>query len=321
MSKRAGFCLICGSDRPCGEGARCKTLSKSDYRKEYARLWHAVHPGYQRDYVARKDAGLPTNREIKREKRRFEYAERAAAWSRMREIQSVTREEERMIQESREGLRKLEAEVEAQRAIAKAETVQATQQLKIQEALERAERTRQKRLEIEAKREAAKAEYDRLVASRNAGGPPKTSPAKLAQVKVWRTLHPERVRKIRNRSYEKHREETSIRAALYQTAHPEVHAEKCARRRSLINAPAADREEVKAYYRFVKDAPRLRCYWCKSVVPKGDRTVDHIIPLAKDGQHSVPNLCCACLSCNSSKSAKDPIEFAGQAELNFASGS
>jgi 5-methylcytosine-specific restriction endonuclease McrA len=51
------------------------------------------------------------------------------------------------------------------------------------------------------------------------------------------------------------------------------------------------------------------CHWC-GVRCARNYHVDHIIPLAKGGAHELTNLCIACPSCNLSKAAKDPIEFA-----------
>lgn len=58
----------------------------------------------------------------------------------------------------------------------------------------------------------------------------------------------------------------------------------------------------------IRDAAKGRCHYCGC---KSARlTFDHIIPLAKGGTHSADNLVMACGPCNSSKSDRDPIEFA-----------
>lgn len=52
----------------------------------------------------------------------------------------------------------------------------------------------------------------------------------------------------------------------------------------------------------------LVCRWCK--MGCADRYhIDHIIPLARGGQHVVANLCIACPSCNLRKNAKLPEEW------------
>lgn len=57
----------------------------------------------------------------------------------------------------------------------------------------------------------------------------------------------------------------------------------------------------------IRNAAKGRCHYCRQLKPL---TFDHVIPLSKGGSHSAGNLVMACGSCNSSKGAKDPIEFA-----------
>lgn len=49
-------------------------------------------------------------------------------------------------------------------------------------------------------------------------------------------------------------------------------------------------------------ARSLRCHWCKRPF-NGQRhaTHDHVIPLAKGGENTLENSCCACAECNSRK--------------------
>jgi len=56
----------------------------------------------------------------------------------------------------------------------------------------------------------------------------------------------------------------------------------------------------------IKDLKSKPCYLC-GVSP--GTTVDHIIPLAKGGRHSIGNLLGACTPCNSSKHDKCLIEY------------
>lgn len=56
-----------------------------------------------------------------------------------------------------------------------------------------------------------------------------------------------------------------------------------------------------------------KCYWCDTVInTKNSKSyhLDHYIPLAKGGENSIQNIVLSCPSCNLSKGAKDPIEFA-----------
>jgi len=46
------------------------------------------------------------------------------------------------------------------------------------------------------------------------------------------------------------------------------------------------------------------CYWCNVRFGIRSLTVDHIIPISKNGKHSAENICPSCRHCNSSKNDK-----------------
>src|SRR4051794_14742919 len=107
---------------------------------------------------------------------------------------------------------------------------------------------------------------------------------------------------------------------------PEAKAKKAAytrlanhrRRARLAGATVGtDQVAVADFERSMRAAARVRCYYCNRLVPKGKRTLDHIVPLARGGAHDVTNLCVACHHCNVTKSAKLPDEFNGQHVLPF----
>ena len=52
-----------------------------------------------------------------------------------------------------------------------------------------------------------------------------------------------------------------------------------------------------------------KCYWCEKKIGKLYH-IDHVIPLASGGLHTISNLVVSCRQCNLSKNAKDPILFA-----------
>jgi len=84
---------------------------------------------------------------------------------------------------------------------------------------------------------------------------------------------------------------------------------KCARRRALIRGVTCDEaEQIKAFYHQAQVQPRLRCFYCGRFVRKADRHVDHIVPLAKGGLHTLDNLAVACAKCNLKKHAKRPVQ-------------
>jgi 5-methylcytosine-specific restriction endonuclease McrA len=96
--------------------------------------------------------------------------------------------------------------------------------------------------------------------------------------------------------------------------HPEqAHANSrkgCALRRARLAAVAiGDQEKIDAVYARALDPKPIRCYLCGEWVPVGERHVDHVWPLAQDGQHASCNLVIMHASCNLKKGAKAPTDF------------
>lgn len=58
-------------------------------------------------------------------------------------------------------------------------------------------------------------------------------------------------------------------------------------------------------------AQKNRCYWCECSLESGHH-IDHIWPLSKGGSNGPENICLACPTCNLTKNAKTPLEFAGR---------
>jgi 5-methylcytosine-specific restriction endonuclease McrA len=61
----------------------------------------------------------------------------------------------------------------------------------------------------------------------------------------------------------------------------------------------------------IGDAQKWKCVVCRCDI-KSEFSVDHITALAKGGKHESSNIQLLCRSCNSRKSAKDPIKFMQQ---------
>ena len=53
-----------------------------------------------------------------------------------------------------------------------------------------------------------------------------------------------------------------------------------------------------------------RCYWCCALLTNKPYHIDHLIPRAKGGSNDISNLRLSCVSCNLSKSATLPMDFA-----------
>lgn len=119
-------------------------------------------------------------------------------------------------------------------------------------------------------------------------------------------------RRKQRRYFAAHREEVCRRAREYKAAHKEVSREQCARRRAAkrgASISVGDKEAIKRIYDRAANGTRVRCYLCGKIIPKGQRHVDHVIPLSKGGLHAASNLDIACARCNLKKWAKLPEEI------------
>lgn len=152
--------------------------------------------------------------------------------------------------------------------------------------------------------------------------PEKSRAARLLGKKRYRQKHPDRVRKQWTDWSAKNREHVARKSREWVAKNRDkrkatsiAHSGK--RRATIRLSPAPENKLITSFCEQVKVARSIRCRWCRKPVPKNQREIDHIIPLAKGGAHTLSNLCCACSKCNRRKSAKMPEEFTGQGELRF----
>jgi 5-methylcytosine-specific restriction endonuclease McrA len=95
-----------------------------------------------------------------------------------------------------------------------------------------------------------------------------------------------------------HRRETH---KAWMKKHPEFRAAYGVRRRAMkVQADVGDKRVIPLIKAWRKK-PSFVCYYCKIRFPRKKLHIDHIIPLSKDGKHTVENLCKSCESCNCSK--------------------
>lgn len=167
------------------------------------------------------------------------------------------------------------------------------------------------------------------------------------QSKLWRKANPDKAREMAARSHKKHRKKRIERASKYRKDHPELirtqqrkyvqnnkakvleskrkwnlahpdlakayHlANQRLREARKKKVTVGNREEIKRFYIYVHTSPYIECTYCKKPVPKEKRQVDHIIPISRNGEHSLPNLAPSCATCNSKKFNKTAEEFAAQ---------
>ena len=109
---------------------------------------------------------------------------------------------------------------------------------------------------------------------------------------------------------EDHKEEIRIAKAAYRQTHSSEFASRNAERKAKIRgSTVGDRAQIKEIYRRAKEDPKVRCYLCNKLIPLGERHVDHILPLSKEGPTRPSNLAIACSHCNLSKGSKHPNEI------------
>lgn len=121
-----------------------------------------------------------------------------------------------------------------------------------------------------------------------------------ASVRRWQSGNPEKVRaclerwNLANPEYQKD----------WHAANPEKARAKKQRRRASVKTSTANAPTAKQ----LKALLALPCYYC------GDPSahIDHYIPLARGGTHTLDNLRAACAPCNFSKGAKLPSEWKGR---------
>jgi 5-methylcytosine-specific restriction endonuclease McrA len=123
-------------------------------------------------------------------------------------------------------------------------------------------------------------------------------------MQVARARRPERVKAAKDRDYRRNR--TSRLAAIkrWRERNPErVYAlaiKGSAKRRSRLDNVIVER--IDRLVVFERD--RWICGLCLLKVERADASIDHIIPIAKGGDHTYKNVQLAHLKCNLSKGAR-----------------
>jgi 5-methylcytosine-specific restriction endonuclease McrA len=97
-------------------------------------------------------------------------------------------------------------------------------------------------------------------------------------------------------------EQASASSRKYRINNPQISVARAAARRSRLEANGI----FKITKREILALRNQTCFYCK--MNQGN-TVDHVIPLARGGTHSIGNLVSACQPCNSSKGIKTITEW------------
>lgn len=156
---------------------------------------------------------------------------------------------------------------------------------------------------------------ERAAASRRAWKAANIEKVKMLS-KKWHKEHPGSQAAYRAA----HRKEGAARALAWRKANPDRHralTKKWAAknphkiramlvRRKLVKRGASigDTNLIAEWEKKWKRLRTIICYWCRTEVPTKGCQTDHIIPISKNGPHTISNLCVACWPCNNSKNAK-----------------
>lgn len=139
-------------------------------------------------------------------------------------------------------------------------------------------------------------------------------PARAASAKVWREhnkeqinarrirykqANPEAVRESQRQSYQRNKASRLAKAKTYRKLHPEV-KQICEARRYARKKGARGNFGVRQW-RAICAAYDHICLACKTQKPL---TVDHVVPISKDGFDCVCNIQPLCLQCNVKKNAR-----------------
>ena len=142
------------------------------------------------------------------------------------------------------------------------------------------------------------------------------------RTKEWRHDNQNRVREYKKEVYWANPEKARAEKRVSRLRHAlNYNARTSAWKKANPNKVRASTENRRAKKRqasgshSASDVKRIlirqgkRCVYCKASLDAGYH-VDHIVPLAKGGRNGPDNLQCLCPTCNMSKGAKMPEEFA-----------
>jgi len=119
-------------------------------------------------------------------------------------------------------------------------------------------------------------------------------------MKLWAEKHRDHRAKYGKAYRLENADKVKASQKTYALANPDKMADKWARRRALklsVTVENVSRAEV-----YKRD--RGRCHLCGKKVPKRRWHMDHIIPLARGGEHSYANVSVSCPTCNMRKGVK-----------------
>lgn len=122
----------------------------------------------------------------------------------------------------------------------------------------------------------------------------------FARQKAYWLANPERERARQRASYKRHKAEQCAQVKAYRLTERgklSVWLRRTRRRLLIKDMPTATCDELAK----IKARQKGRCFYCHR---RAELTLDHVIPLSKNGSSTAENLVFACKSCNSSKGGR-----------------
>jgi len=107
-----------------------------------------------------------------------------------------------------------------------------------------------------------------------------------------------RWRAVKKARYAKEKHKVLDANKKWAKENPETKLEIAQRRRARRLNATISPEKISAWMTRVKSKEFARCYYCRERFRTTKIHFDHIVPLAKGGQHSLGNICVSCASCN-----------------------
>ncbi len=143
----------------------------------------------------------------------------------------------------------------------------------------------------------------------------------LANTKAWREANPDKVKQYREKPEVREQERAAAldwkrrnpervkaTSAAWRVNNPEKARIKDQRRRAKkLDAVCGTPINKEGIDRLLSDQKGL-CAYCKRELD-GNYHIDHFVPLAQDGAHSLENILLSCPTCNLQKGAKSPLSF------------
>lgn len=139
--------------------------------------------------------------------------------------------------------------------------------------------------------------------------------ATYEQAIAWRLKNPERYLEHQARYRAKNKERRNFQSREWNKSNPVKVRKACSewskRNRDQCNARYHKRRAILKLVTFEDCRKKISllsrekfCRWCCTPLSDSNRTIDHIIPLARGGNHIPDNLAASCARCNSSRKDK-----------------